>query len=101
MLINGVHDNVEKTKIVPMERCLVTDIQVEILAKRRVVLIGVDVLAPTIQELVQTISIYEIKSHNTEINKGLLVEIVLLPAVTTMSSSSCIRLYAYSQHRYF
>lgn len=75
MLINGVHDNVpEKTKIVPMERCLVTDIQVEILAKRRVVLICVDVLAPTVQELVQV------------------VEIVLLPAATTMGSSSCIRI---------
>lgn len=55
-----------------MERCLVTDIQVEILAKGRVVLIGIDVLAPTVQELVQV------------------VEIVLLPAVTTMGSSSCI-----------
>lgn len=61
-----------KTRIVAMERCLVADIQVEVLAKRRVVLIGVDVLAPTVQELVQV------------------VKVVLLPAITTVGSSGCI-----------
>lgn len=67
------HDNISaKTKIVAMERCLVAGIQVEVFAKRRVVLIGIDVLAPTIQELVQV------------------VEVVLLPAVTVMGSSGCI-----------
>lgn len=73
-----VHDNViAKTKIVAkvaMGLCLVADIQVEVLAKRRVVLIGVNVLAPTVQELVQV------------------VEVVLLPAVTAMGSSGCIRI---------
>lgn len=81
--------------------CLVADIQVEVLAKRRVVLIGVDVLAPTVQELVQAISTCKIKLHNPEIDKGLLVEVVLLPAVTTMGSSGCIRLYTYHQHPNF
>lgn len=57
-----------------MGLCLVADIQVEVLAKRRVVLIGVDVLAPTVQELVQV------------------VKVVLLPAVTAMGSSGCIRI---------
>lgn len=61
-----------KAKIVAMECCLVADIQIEVLAKRGVVLISVDVLAPTIQELVKV------------------VEVVLLPAVTTMGSSGCI-----------
>lgn len=55
-----------------MGRCLVAVIQIEVLAKRRVVLIGVDILAPAIQELVQV------------------VEVILLPAVTAMGSSSCI-----------
>lgn len=63
-----------KAKIVAMGCCLVADIQVEVLAKRRVVLIGVDVLAPTVQELVQV------------------VKVVLLPAVTTMGGSGCIRI---------
>lgn len=69
------HDDVSvKTKIVAMGRCLVADIQVEVFAERRVVLISIDVLAPTIQELVQVI------------------EVVLLPAFTTMGSSGCIRM---------
>lgn len=69
------HDNVPaKTTIVAIGRCLVADIQVKVFAKKRVVLIGIDVLAPAIQELVQ------------------IVEVVLLPAVTAMGSSSCIRI---------
>jgi hypothetical protein len=90
-----------KTKIVAMGRCLVADIQVEVFAERRVVLISIDVLAPTVQELVQAILTCKIKSHSPEIHKGLLIEVVLLPALTTMGSSGCIRLYTYCQHRDF
>jgi hypothetical protein len=88
-----------ENKIVAMGCCLVADIQVEVLAKRRIVLIGVNVLAPTIQELVQAISTCKIKSHTPEIDKSLLVEIVLLPAITTVGSSCCIRLHTDRQHR--
>lgn len=58
-----------KAKIVAMECCLVADIQIEVLAKRGVVLISVDVLAPTIQELVKAISTCKIKLHSPEIDK--------------------------------